>query len=135
MSKTFADFVIPLAINLVKNHISVKEVRYDNVRLIKAGKFDELKADLEERLDITIVRIETGTVDFIRDSAVLQISYLSKEPEVNTADAIEKEIEGAIWEHIEKLLEQEAQHVFQLYLSDCLREIYFTNVSHFSLTL
>jgi len=40
--------------------------------------------------------------------------------------AIEKEIEGAIWEHIEKLLEQEAQHVFQLYLSDCLREIYFT---------
>ena len=40
--------------------------------------------------------------------------------------ALEKEIEGAIWEHIEKLLEQEAQHVFQLYLSDCLREIYFT---------
>ena len=76
--------------NLIKNHISVKEVRYDNVRLIKTGKFDELKADLEERLDITIVRIETGAVDFIRDSAVLQISYLSKEPEVNTAEAIEK---------------------------------------------
>ena len=24
------------------------------------------------------------------------------------------------------MLEQEAQHIFQLYLSDCLREIYFT---------
>ncbi len=40
--------------------------------------------------------------------------------------ALEKEIEGATWEHAEKLLEQEAQHVFELYLSDCLREIYFT---------
>ena len=40
--------------------------------------------------------------------------------------AIEKEVEGTTWEHTEKLLEQEAQHVFQLYLSDSLREIYFT---------
>jgi hypothetical protein len=40
--------------------------------------------------------------------------------------ALEKEIEGTVWEHVEKLLEQEAQHIFQLYLSDCLREIYFT---------
>jgi len=40
--------------------------------------------------------------------------------------AIEKEIEGTKWENTEKLLEQEAQHVFQMYLSDCLREIYFT---------
>jgi len=40
--------------------------------------------------------------------------------------AIEKEIPGSSWEHAENLLEQEAQHVFQLYLSDCLREIYFT---------
>ena len=39
---------------------------------------------------------------------------------------LEKEIEGAIWEHTERILEQEAQHVFQLYLSDSLREIYFT---------
>ena len=40
--------------------------------------------------------------------------------------ALEKEIEGVKWDYTEKLLEQEAQHIFQLYLSDCLREIYFT---------
>jgi len=40
--------------------------------------------------------------------------------------ALEKEIEGTKWENTEELLEQEAQHVFQMYLSDCLREIYFT---------
>jgi hypothetical protein len=40
--------------------------------------------------------------------------------------AIEKETEGITWEYTEELLMQEAQHVFHLYLSDCLREIYFT---------
>ena len=40
--------------------------------------------------------------------------------------ALERGIEGVVWGNTEKLLEQEAQHVFQLYLSDSLREIYFT---------
>ena len=40
--------------------------------------------------------------------------------------ALEREIEGTDWENTENLLEQEAQHIFQLYLSDNLREIYFT---------
>jgi len=77
--------------NLIKNHISVKEVKYDNIRLIKAGKESELKADLEERLGLTIVKIETGAVDFLRDSAVLTISYLSASPEINTAESIESD--------------------------------------------
>lgn len=40
--------------------------------------------------------------------------------------AIEKEIEGAGCDNLEDLLKDEAQHVFNLYLSDSLREIYFT---------
>jgi hypothetical protein len=40
--------------------------------------------------------------------------------------AREKEIEGTTWEYTDKLLEQEAHSIFQLYLTDCLREIYFT---------
>jgi hypothetical protein len=76
--------------NLIKNHISVKRVRYDNIRLIKAGKERELKADLEERLGLTIVKIEIGRVNFLRDSAVLNVSYLTKEPDINTAETIEE---------------------------------------------
>jgi len=75
--------------DLIKKHISVKKVVYDNIRLIKAGKESELKADLEERLGLTIVKIETGSVDFIRDSAVLKIHYLSPDIEPNTADSID----------------------------------------------
>jgi hypothetical protein len=40
--------------------------------------------------------------------------------------AIEKEMEGAKLVNAATLLEQEAHHVFHLYLTDSLREIYFT---------
>jgi hypothetical protein len=40
--------------------------------------------------------------------------------------AIEKEMEGVDWNNLEDLLKDEAQHVYHLYLSDTLREIYFT---------
>lgn len=40
--------------------------------------------------------------------------------------AIENETEGVEWEKLGDLLKEEAQHVYQLYLSDSLREIYFT---------
>lgn len=40
--------------------------------------------------------------------------------------AIEKEIGNVTLEHLDALLREEAQHVYQLYLSDSLREIYFT---------
>jgi ASC-1-like (ASCH) protein len=40
--------------------------------------------------------------------------------------AIENEIEGVEWDNSEDLLKEEAQHVYNLYLSDSLREIYFT---------
>lgn len=40
--------------------------------------------------------------------------------------AIEKEIKATKWENMEAILREEAHHVFQLYLSDSIREIYFT---------
>lgn len=40
--------------------------------------------------------------------------------------AIEKEMEGVNWNNFEDLLKEEALHVYNLYLSNSLREIYFT---------
>ncbi len=40
--------------------------------------------------------------------------------------AIEKGIEGTKRDNMEVMLAEEAKHVFQLYLSDSIREIYFT---------
>jgi len=49
--------------------------------------------------------------------------------------AIEHEIEGVEWDKLEDCLNDEAQHVYQLYLSDALREIYFTENKHAVLVL
>ena len=40
--------------------------------------------------------------------------------------AIEKEMNDVDWNNLGDLLKDEAQHVFHLYLSNSLREIYFT---------
>ena len=40
--------------------------------------------------------------------------------------AIENEVEGVEWDSLGDLLKEEARHVYGLYLSDSLREIYFT---------
>ncbi len=40
--------------------------------------------------------------------------------------AIESEIEGADWTDSEDILKEEARHVYALYLTDSIREIYFT---------
>jgi hypothetical protein len=57
---------------------STKLIQYDRIELIKPDKYEELKADLEERLGLDIVKIEVGGVDFLRDSAVLRITYKGK---------------------------------------------------------
>jgi len=49
--------------------------------------------------------------------------------------AIEKEIEGVNWDNQEETLKKEAHQVYQLYLSDNLREIYFTHENNAVLVL
>jgi len=49
--------------------------------------------------------------------------------------AIEKEVEGIEWNRLGELLKEEAKHVYDLYLSDSLREIYFTESKNAILVL
>ena len=55
-----------------------KLVQYDRIELIKPEKYAELKADLEERLGIRILKIDVGGVDFLKDTAVLKLTYEGK---------------------------------------------------------
>ena len=70
----------------IKNHISTKVVMYDNIKLIRAGLEAELKKDLEERLGLNIVKIEIGKVDFLKDCAMLTVSYKAQSDEPNVAE-------------------------------------------------
>ena len=57
---------------------ATKLVQYDRIELIKPEKRDELKADLEERLGVKVIKVDVGAVDFLRDMAVLRVVYEGK---------------------------------------------------------
>ena len=52
-----------------------KYIQYDRMELIVPEKKEELKADLENRLGVKIIKVEVGAVDFIRDMAMVRIVY------------------------------------------------------------
>ena len=75
------DIIVLLSTTLCEKRLkmqSTKLIQYDRIELIKPERYAELKADLEERLGLTIYKIEVGGVDFLKDTAVLRITYNGK---------------------------------------------------------
>lgn len=72
-------------------HTSTKLVTYDRIDLIVPEKREELKADLEKRIGVKVKTIEIGSVDFLRDSAFIKITYDLPHGEGNTVDQLRKE--------------------------------------------
>lgn len=52
-----------------------KLVQYDRIDLITPERRQELIDDLHQRLGIDILRVEVGSVDFLRDMAMLKVYY------------------------------------------------------------
>jgi len=71
-------------------HVPTKLVTYDNIKLIVPEKEAELKADLEKRLGLKIIRVEVGNVDLLKDSAILKIYYEPVMDEFGTIDSVTK---------------------------------------------
>jgi hypothetical protein len=72
------DIIVIAAIMLCERKLNIhstKLVQYDRIELIKPERYEELKADLQQRLGIEITKVEVGGVDFLRDSAVLRVHY------------------------------------------------------------
>lgn len=72
-------------------HESSKTIIYEKIDLIKPEKFEELLYDLRDRTGITkINRIETGKIDFLRDTCEITIFYYVSQPEINPSDDNDK---------------------------------------------
>ena len=72
------DAIVMAAIMLFEKKLKLqttKLVQYDRIELIKPARREELKADLEERLGVKVLKVEVGGVDFLKDTAVLRITY------------------------------------------------------------
>jgi len=60
-------------------HLTTKMVVYDRIDLIKTGRRDELKADLEERTGVIISSIEIGKIDLLRDTSMIRVHFYEDE--------------------------------------------------------
>jgi hypothetical protein len=68
-------------------HESSKIVIYEKINLIKSENYQELLKDLQERTGIkTIKRVETGKIDFLKDTCVLTIYYEETGRNINLTD-------------------------------------------------
>lgn len=68
-------------------HESSKIVIYEKINLIKPENYQELLKDLMERTGIkTIKRVETGMIDFLKDTCVLTIYYEETGRNINLTD-------------------------------------------------
>ena len=61
---------------LLNRKESTKLIQYDRISLIKPDKREELIADLEERTGLEIKKVDVGAIDFLRDMAILRITYV-----------------------------------------------------------
>ena len=57
------------------SHYSYKVIKYDNINLITPDKREELIADLEKRTGLKIEKVEVGSIDFLKDAAIVKMYY------------------------------------------------------------
>lgn len=72
-------------------HLACKYVKYDRIDLILPSKRAELIQDLETRLGVKVNKVDVGTVNFLKDMALLKVYYEPMDGnEDNTVDEMSK---------------------------------------------
>lgn len=64
-------------------------VLYEKIELINPARKDELIKDLEDRLGVSIARIEVGVVDFQKDTVKIRVYFLKSNQSWGDSDEIE----------------------------------------------
>lgn len=86
----FIVFIRISEVNRWLSHVSCKLVLYDRIDLVLPERRDELIEDLQRRTGLTIVRVEVGAMDFLRDTAMLKVYYSDGGCSVNAVDRLIK---------------------------------------------
>lgn len=71
---------------LLVKHESTKDINYEKIELIKPENRLKLIQDLEERTGLKINRVEVGKIDFLKDTAKINIYYYESSNKENLAD-------------------------------------------------
>ncbi len=67
-------------------HVSRKTIKYDRIDLITPERRQELIENLEKRTGLNILKVEIGDLDFLKDMAIIRISYEPENNDINTTD-------------------------------------------------
>jgi hypothetical protein len=73
----------------ILRHVSSKHIIYEKIDLIKPENSEALLADLKKRTGLNITKVEVGTIDFLKDTAMLNVYYDTRE--ANIADSLPAE--------------------------------------------
>ena len=60
-------------------HETRKTIIYERIDLILPEKYEEMKADLQNRTGLNINRFDIGKIDFLNDTALVRIYYFADE--------------------------------------------------------
>lgn len=69
---------------------ATKIITYEKIALIKPECREELLADLKARTGLDIVKVQVGSINFLKDTAFLKVTYIPDDPEPNDIDMITK---------------------------------------------
>ena len=62
---------------VLRRNLASKLILYDRIELITPERREELLADLKKRTGLEITRLNIGSVDFLKDTAIIKIEYVN----------------------------------------------------------
>ena len=72
------------------NRKAQKIITYEKIELIQPERREALLNDLKERTGLNIVKVQVGSINFLKDTAFLKVTYIPDDPEPNDIDMITK---------------------------------------------
>lgn len=69
---------------------ATKLILYEKIELIKPERREELIADLHQRTGLEIINVQVGSIDFLKDTAWLKVTYKSTDGIPNDIDMVNK---------------------------------------------
>ena len=77
------NLIISAAVWPCELHIKTRPTRlvqYDRIELITPERRPELIADLEKRLGVKVTKVDVGSIDFLRDMAMIRVTFEGEQP-------------------------------------------------------
>lgn len=74
----------------MSNRNAQKIITYEKIELVKPDRREELLADLHQRTGLEIVKVQVGSIDFLKDTALLKVTYIPDDSEPNDIDMVAK---------------------------------------------